>query len=176
MAHNWRMQTPHIILRPAGRDDVPTILGLIRALADYEQLAHEVEADEEQLAHTLFGPAPCAEVVIAEADGAVAGFALFFHTYSTFLAKPGLYLEDVFVEPHLRGLGIGRRLMTHLARLAVERGCGRFEWSVLDWNAPAIGFYRRIGAVGMDGWTTQRLTGDALRRLADSGDGTNDAR
>ena len=160
------MQTPHIVLRPAHRGDVPRILELIRALAEYERLAHEVEANEDRLADTLFGPAPCAEVVMAEADGAVAGFALFFHTYSTFLARPGLYLEDLFVEPRFRGLGIGRRLMVHLARLAVERGCGRFEWAVLDWNAPAIAFYRSLGAVGMDGWTTQRVAGEALARLA----------
>ncbi|HLT43732.1 MAG TPA: GNAT family N-acetyltransferase [Luteimonas sp.] len=158
--------TPDITLRPARREDVPAILALIRGLAEYEQLSHEVEADEATLAATLFGERPCAEVVIAEADGTAAGFALFFHTYSTFLAKPGLYLEDLFVEPQLRGLGIGRRLMAHLARLAVERGCGRFEWTVLDWNAPAIGFYRSLGAVGMDGWTTQRVSGEALHRLA----------
>ncbi len=165
--------TPDITLRPARREDVPAILALIRDLAEYEQLAHEVEADEAGLAATLFGDRPCAEVVIAEADGTAAGFALFFHTYSTFLARPGLYLEDLFVQPRFRGLGIGRRLMTHLARLAVERGCGRFEWTVLDWNAAAIGFYRSLGAIGMDGWTTQRVTGDALRRLAadSAGDG-----
>ena len=157
---------PGLRLRPANRDDVPAILALIRALADYERLGHEVEADEAQLAATLFGDTPCAEVVVAEVDGEAAGFALFFHNYSTFLARPGLYLEDLFVQPRFRGMGVGRRLMAHLARLAVDRGCGRFEWSVLDWNAPAIGFYRRIGAVGMEGWTTQRLTGDALARLA----------
>lgn len=167
--------TPAITLRPARREDVPAILALIRGLAEYEQLAHEVEADEPTLADTLFGERPCAEVVIAQADGAAAGFALFFHTYSTFLAKPGLYLEDLFVEPRLRGIGIGRRLMAHLARLAVERGCGRFEWTVLDWNAPAIGFYRSLGAVGMDGWTTQRVSGDALLRLAGD-DATSTAR
>ena len=158
--------TPDITLRPARREDVPAILALVRGLAEYEQLSHEVEADEATLAATLFGERPCAEVVIAEADGTAAGFALFFHTYSTFLARPGLYLEDLFVEPQLRGLGIGRRLMAHLAQLAVERGCGRFEWTVLDWNAPAIGFYRSLGAVGMDGWTTQRVSGEALHRLA----------
>ncbi|HRN62497.1 MAG TPA: GNAT family N-acetyltransferase [Luteimonas sp.] len=141
----------------AGRSGAP---------ADYEKLAHEVEADEARLADTLFGERPCAEVVIAEVDGEAAGFALFFHNYSTFLAKPGLYLEDLFVQPRFRGLGLGRRLMAHLAQLAMARDCGRFEWSVLDWNAPAIGFYRRLGAVGMDGWTTQRVTGEALRRLA----------
>ena len=161
--------TPVISLRPARPDDVPTILALIHGLAEYEKLAHEVEADEARLADTLFGERPGAEVVIAEADGEPAGFALFFHNYSTFLAKPGIYLEDLFVQPRYRGLGIGRRLMVHLARLAVERGCGRFEWSVLDWNAPAIGFYRSLGAVGMDEWTVQRVTGDALRRLATDG-------
>ena len=157
---------PDIVLRPARPGDVPAILGLVRALAEYERLAHEVEADGAALAATLFGERPAAEVVIAEVDGATAGFALFFHNYSTFLARPGLYLEDLFVQPRFRGMGIGRRLMAHLARLALDRGCGRFEWSVLDWNAPAIGFYRRLGAVGMDGWTIQRLTGDALQRLA----------
>ncbi len=160
------MQPPAIALRPARHEDVPAILALIRALAEYEQLAHEVEADEATLAATLFGERPCAEVVIAEVDGETAGFTLFFHNYSTFLARPGLYLEDLFVQPRHRGLGIGKRLMAHLAQLAIARGCGRFEWSVLDWNAPAIGFYRRLGAVGMEGWTTQRLTGEALRRLA----------
>jgi GNAT superfamily N-acetyltransferase len=157
-------------LRPAARADVPTILALIRGLAEYEKLAHEVEADEARLADTLFGARPGAEVVIAEVDGAAAGFALFFHNYSTFLAKPGLYLEDLFVLPEYRGHGVGRALMVHLARLALERGCGRFEWSVLDWNAPAIGFYRSLGAVGMDGWTVQRVSGDALQRLATSAD------
>ena len=162
-----------IALRPANRGDVPTILALIRGLAEYEQLAHEVEADEARLADTLFGGRPCAEVVIAEVGGTAAGFALFFHSYSTFLAKPGLYLEDLFVLPEHRGLGVGRRLMAHLARLALARGCGRFEWSVLDWNAPAIGFYRRLGAVGMDGWTTQRVTGEALHRLAAEDEGAD---
>ncbi len=158
--------TPDIVLRHAQAADVPAILGLIRALAEYERLGHEVEADEDALTATLFGERPAAEVVMAEVDGATAGFALFFHNYSTFLARPGLYLEDLFVQPAYRGLGVGARLMKHLARLALERGCGRFEWSVLDWNAPAIGFYRRLGAVGMDGWTTQRVAGEALRQLA----------
>ena len=116
----------------------------------------------------LFGPRPAAEVVIAEADGTPAGFALFFHSFSTFLGQPGLYLEDLFVYPRYRGLGLGKRLMVHLARLAVERGCGRFEWSVLDWNTPAIDFYRRLGATGMDEWTVQRVSGEALRALADA--------
>ncbi|MCW5723247.1 MAG: GNAT family N-acetyltransferase, partial [Devosia sp.] len=122
------MTTLHdISIRPAGPDDVPAILSLIRGLAEYERLSHECEADEAALADTLFGDRPCAEVVIAEVDGEVGGFALFFHNYSTFLARPGLYLEDLFVQPRFRGLGLGKRLMVHLARLAVERGCGRFE-------------------------------------------------
>ena len=160
---------PAVSLRAAARDDVPAILALIRGLAEYEQLAHEVVADEASLAQTLFGDTPAAEVVIADVGGEAAGFALFFHNYSTFLARPGLYLEDLFVLPRFRGLGIGRTLMVHLARRALERGCGRFEWSVLDWNAPAIGFYRSLGAVGMDDWTVQRVSGDALARLAADG-------
>jgi GNAT superfamily N-acetyltransferase len=160
------MDPPGFFLRPATPGDVPAILALIRGLAEYERLAHEVEADEARLADTLFGARPAAEVVIAEADGGAVGFALFFHSYSTFLARPGLYLEDLFVVPAHRGRGIGRALMVHLAKLALARGCGRFEWSVLDWNAPAIGFYRSLGAVGMDAWTVQRLAGDALERLA----------
>ena len=153
-------------IRPATESDIPRILELIRGLAEYEKLSHECVATEEALAATLFGERPAAEVVMAECDGETAGFALFFPTYSTFLARPGLYLEDLFVHPHLRGHGVGLALMRHLAGLAVARGYGRFEWSVLDWNAPAIGFYRRLGAVPMDGWTVQRLAGDALRALA----------
>lgn len=159
-----------VVLRPAARADVPAILGFIRELADYERLADAVVADEAGLDEQLFGARPAAEVVIAEVDGAAVGFALFFHTFSTFLAKPGLYLEDLYVQPAARGLGVGRALMTHLAALALARGCGRFEWSVLDWNAPAIGFYRAIGAVGMDGWTVQRVDGDALRAIAGAAD------
>ncbi|NZA27311.1 GNAT family N-acetyltransferase [Luteimonas sp. SJ-92] len=158
----------HIALRPARRDDVPQILAFIRELGEYERLAHEVVANEATLADSLFGARPGAEVVIAEANGRAAGFALFFHSFSTFLGRRGLYLEDLYVRAEFRGQGIGRRLMAHLAAIAVERGCGRFEWSVLDWNAPAIGFYRDIGAMGMDGWTVQRLDGEALRRLAAS--------
>lgn len=161
------MNDSRIVLRPARPDDVATILGLVRGLAEYEKLLHEVEADERRLADSLFGERPHAEVVIAEADGEAAGFALFFHKYSTFLGRPGIYLEDLFVLPRFRGRGIGRALMVHVAKLAVERGCGRFEWSVLDWNTPAIGFYRSLGAVGMDEWTVQRVSGEALRRLAD---------
>lgn len=159
-------QQTRVSIRPARRDDVPVILALIRALAEYERLADQCRADAASLEATLFGERPAAEVLIAEVDGAAAGFALFFHNYSTFLARPGLYLEDLFVQPEHRGLGVGRRLMAALARIAVARGCGRFEWSVLDWNAPAIGFYRRLGAIGMDGWTVQRVSGEALQRLA----------
>ncbi|NDK38988.1 GNAT family N-acetyltransferase [Pseudoxanthomonas gei] len=155
-----------IALRPATAADVPQILAFIGELADYEKLAHEAVADEATLAAQLFGAAPAAEVVMAEVDGQPAGFALFFHNFSTFLGKRGLYLEDLYVRPGYRGLGLGGRLMVHLARLAVERGCGRFEWSVLDWNTPAIDFYRQLGAVPQDEWTVQRVSGDALATLA----------
>ncbi len=155
-----------IRIRPATRADVGLILRLIRGLADYEKLAHECIASEDTLASTLFGERPAAEVVIAECGGEAAGFALFFTSYSTFLARPGLYLEDLFVLPDMRGRGIGLKLMRHLAGIALQRGHGRFEWSVLDWNQPAIDFYRRLGAVPMDAWTVQRLAGDALAALA----------
>ncbi|GGD51916.1 GNAT family N-acetyltransferase [Pseudoxanthomonas indica] len=160
---------PSLQLRPATRADVPQILAFIRELADYERLSHEAVATEAGLAAQLFGERPPAEVVMAEVEGEPAGFALFFVNFSTFLGLPGLYLEDLFVRPAFRGLGLGRALMVHLAQLAVARGYGRFEWSVLDWNAPAIGFYRTLGAVGQDEWTVQRLTGDALQALAQSG-------
>ena len=156
-------------LRAATAADVPTVLRLIRGLAEYERLLDECVATEAQLRETLFGDRPQAEVVIAEVDGRPAGFALFFHNYSTFLARRGLYLEDLFVFPQYRGRGVGRALLVHLARLAVARGCGRFEWWVLDWNEPAIRFYRSLGAVPMDDWTVYRVTGDALRRLAEGG-------
>jgi GNAT superfamily N-acetyltransferase len=159
---------PALRLRAATADDVPTVLRLIRGLAEYERLLHECEATEAQLRATLFGERPQAEVVLAEWEGAPAGFALFFHNYSTFLARRGLYLEDLFVFPEFRGHGIGKALLVHLARLAVERGCGRLEWAVLDWNAPAIGFYTSLGAAPMDEWTVMRVTGDGLRRLAGS--------
>lgn len=157
---------PAIVIRPAAREDVGQILAFIRELAEYEKLAHEAVADEAGLAAQLFGATPRAEVLIAEVDGQAAGFALFFHNFSTFLGKPGLYLEDLFVRPAFRGLGLGKTLMVRLAQLAVERDCGRFEWSVLDWNQPAIDFYRSLGAVGMDEWTVQRVAGDALAALA----------
>ncbi|HEX8452863.1 MAG TPA: GNAT family N-acetyltransferase [Longimicrobium sp.] len=156
-----------IEIRAAGVEDVPLILHFIRRLAEYERLAHEVVATEEGLREGLFGARPGAEVVIAEWEGTPAGFALFFHNFSTFLGRPGLYLEDLFVEPEHRGRGIGRALLAHLARLAVERGCGRLEWWVLDWNEDAIRFYRSLGAVSMDDWTVYRVTGDPLRTLAE---------
>jgi len=159
-------EKPLLSIRPATVEDVPLIAQLIRELAEYERLAHAAVAGEGDLREQLFGERPAAEVLIAEADGEPAGFALFFHSFSTFLGKRGLYLEDLFVRPTFRGLGLGRHLMAALARIAIRRDCGRFEWSVLDWNAPAIGFYRALGASGLDEWTVQRLEGDALRALA----------
>ncbi|MBP7675303.1 MAG: GNAT family N-acetyltransferase [Thermoanaerobaculia bacterium] len=160
------MNGTEISLRPARREDVPVVARLIRDLADYERLADECFADASALEEHLFGARPYVEVILAEVDGAPAGFALFFHSYSTFLTKPGLYLEDLYVVPERRGLGLGRRLLGELARLAVERGCGRLEWSVLKWNSPAIGFYERLGAVPMAEWQVYRLTGEPLRALA----------
>jgi GNAT superfamily N-acetyltransferase len=156
---------PEFRIERATEADAPLILRLIRGLAEYEKLAHEVTVTEAGLRETLFGARPAAEVIIAYTGDTPVGFALFFPNYSTFLGKPGLYLEDLFVLPEWRGHGFGRGLLTHLATLAVERGCGRFEWSVLDWNEPAIGFYKSLGATLMDGWSIFRLTGDALRRL-----------
>lgn len=153
-------------IRPARDGDVPAILEFVRELASYEKLLDEVVADEAQLRATLFGVKPAAEVLIAELAGAPVGFALFFHTYSTFLAKPGLYLEDLFVRPAARGRGVGLALMAECASLALARDCGRFEWAVLDWNEPALEFYRNLGAVRMADWTTHRLTGTALAALA----------
>ena len=155
-----------VTIRPATVDDAALIAQLIRELAEYERLADAAVATEDGLREQLFGERPVAEVLVAEADGEPAGFALFFHTFSTFLGKRGLYLEDLFVRPAFRGLGLGRHLMAALARIAVRRDCGRFEWSVLDWNAPSIAFYRKLGATGMDAWTVQRLEGDALHALA----------
>lgn len=159
---------PGFLIRSAVPDDVPAILGFIRALAEYERLLHEVTATEEALREHLFGPTPRAEVVLAELDGRPVGFALFFHNYSTFLAKPGIYLEDLFVLPEFRGRGFGKALLIHLARLAKQRGCGRFEWSVLDWNEPSIRFYRSLGAVPLADWTIMRVTGAALDRLGET--------
>jgi len=155
-----------IRLRSATEGDVGSILSFIQALAEYEHLAHECEATEDQLRATLFGAAPAAEVLIAEFDGTPAGFALFFQNYSTFRARPGIYLEDLFVLPAFRSRGIGRALLARIAHLAIERGCARFEWSVLDWNAPAIKVYQAIGARPLSDWTVQRLDGDALQALA----------
>ena len=152
-------------IRLARPDDCGTILGFIRDLAAYEKLSHEVVADEAALRATLFGARPAAEVLIAEADEPV-GFALFFTSYSTFLAKPGLYLEDLFVRPAARGAGHGKALMIELAKICVARDYGRFEWSVLDWNEPALAFYRSLGALPQQEWTVQRLTGASLAALA----------
>ena len=154
------------MIRPATPADLATIAMLIRALADYERLAHAVELSERDLHDHLFGPRPFAEVLIAEDDGRSVGFALFFHNYSTFRTKPGIYLEDLFVLPEYRGRGHGKALFLAVAKLAVRRGCGRFEWAVLDWNEPAVGFYKALGAVSMGDWTVMRLTGDALTKLA----------
>jgi GNAT superfamily N-acetyltransferase len=153
-------------IRKATVADVPVIVELIGALAEYERLTHTVTATEEKIRATLFGERPAAEVALAEEDGETVGFAVFFTNYSTFLAKPGIYLEDLFVKPHARGRGIGKALLVELARLAVQRGCGRVEWSVLDWNTPSIEFYKALGAVPMEEWTTFRLTGEALEKLA----------
>ena len=157
----------NLIIRPATREDTALILSFIKDLADYEKLAHEVVATEEKLAKTLFDSPLAGEVVFGMAGGTPVAMALFFHNYSTFLAQPGLYLEDLFVRKSERGKGYGQAMLVHLAKIACERGCGRFEWSVLDWNAPAIGFYEKLGARPMDGWTVYRLTGDALRDLAE---------
>ena len=155
-----------LAIRPATADDVPIILELIRGLAEYEHLTHQVVATEATLREALFGPQPGAEAVLGLIDGHPAGFALFFHNFSTFLARRGLYLEDLFVKPEFRGGGLGEALLRHLARLAVERGCGRFEWSVLDWNEPAIGFYRKLGATVLPDWRICRVTDEALAQLA----------
>ena len=146
--------------------DVPAILSLIKELAEYEQLSHEVVATEVDLRQSLFSPHPVAEAVVGRYEGDPIALALFFSSFSTFLGRPGIYLEDLYVRPPYRGRGFGRRLLVHLAALAVERGCGRLEWSVLDWNELAIKSYRRAGAAPMDEWTVYRLTGDALADLA----------
>jgi GNAT superfamily N-acetyltransferase len=154
------------MIRPATPADIPAIIQLIRALSDYEKLSDQVVVNEAQLREHLFGPRPYAEVQLAEDAGGVVGYALFFHTYSTFLGRPSLYLEDLFVLPEHRGRGHGKGLLARLAQLAVERGCGRFEWMVLDWNTPAIQFYESLGAVVAPEWKLCRMTGDALRRFA----------
>jgi len=159
------MTAPDYALRPATPADVPAIVGLIRELADFEKLTHLVEVTPESLLPQLFGPRPAAEALVAEHAGAVVGFALFFTNFSTFLGQPGLYLEDLYVQPAHRGAGLGKALLQRLAALAVARGCGRFEWSVLDWNRNAIDFYERMGATVMPDWRICRVTGPALQVL-----------
>ena len=160
------MNNETISIRFADETDLPVILEFIEGLAEYEKLRDACVATEEKLRNTLFADPPAAEVLIARIGGRPMGFALFFHNYSTFLAQRGLFLEDLFVKPDARGRGIGDALLSALARIALERDCGRMEWSVLDWNDLTIGFYKRIGAQPMDEWTTYRMTGTALRDLA----------
>ncbi len=163
-------QTPAVTafeIRPATRADVPTILGLIRELADYERLSKEVVATEEDLHQWLFGQKPVAEVLIGEYGGKPVSFALFFYNFSTFLGRPGVYLEDLYVKPDYRHMGFGRRLMAYIAQWAKAKNCGRFEWAVLNWNTPAIDLYEKLGAVPQKEWTVYRLSGEALGQLAD---------
>lgn len=157
-----------IHIRPAASGDLPLIAALIRELADYERLADQVRFDEADLGRHLFGPHPAAEALIGELDGAAQGFALFFTTFSTFEGRPGLWLEDLFVRPEARGAGLGKALLSAVAVEALSRGCARLEWSVLNWNEPAIGLYRKLGAQPMDDWTTMRLDGDTLASFAAS--------
>jgi GNAT superfamily N-acetyltransferase len=157
-------------IRPAGVEDVPIILELIRDLATYERAPHEVTATEEQLVDVLFGQRPAAEVLLVFERESPVGFAVFFHNFSTWLGRPGLYLEDLFVKPEKRGKGYGRALLVELAKIARERGCGRMEWAVLDWNEPAIKFYHALGAKPMDEWTVFRLTRDGIAKLANAAD------
>ena len=159
--------TPQFTIRPAQPDDVPTLFQLIQALAEYEKLSHQVTGTVEQLQSHLFGEQPCIEAIVAESEGQAIGFALFFTNYSTFLTKPGLYLEDLFVLPDYRSCGAGKALLSELAKLARSRNYGRMEWSVLDWNEPAIGFYQRIGATVLPDWRICRVTGEAIDRLAE---------
>jgi GNAT superfamily N-acetyltransferase len=162
------MKKENFTIRAATVPDVPAILELIRALATYERAPNEVTATEQGLTEVLFGQKPAAEVLLAFENETAVGFAVFFHNFSTWLGRPGLYLEDLFVGPEHRGKGYGRALLIHLAKIARERGCGRMEWAVLDWNEPAIEFYRKLGAKPMDEWTVFRLTRDGIAKLADS--------
>ncbi len=163
-----RTETKNFTIRPATIVDVPIILQLIRDLATYERAPSEVAATEEQLVDVLFGERPVAEVLLAFEDEMPIGFAVFFHNFSTWLGRPGLYLEDLFVKPEARGKGYGRALLIHLAKIARDRGCGRMEWAVLDWNGPAIQFYKKIGAVPMKEWRIFRMTTDGIAKLAQS--------
>src|SRR6266478_9338055 len=162
------MKISDLVIRPATVADVPVILELIRELATYERAPNAVTATKEQLVDVLFGPRPAAEVVLALEEEMPVGFAVFFHNFSTWLGQPGLYLEDLFVKPEERGKGYGRALLVHLGKIARERGCGRMEWAVLNWNEPAIKFYRALGAKPVDEWTVYRLTGDEINALAES--------
>jgi GNAT superfamily N-acetyltransferase len=155
-----------IEIRSAVEQDVPAILGFIRELADYEKLSDQCVATESLLRQNLFGPHRAAEMLLGSLDGAPVGFALFFATFSTFVGKPGIYLEDLYVQPHARGQGVGKAMLKAVARIAAQRNCGRLEWSVLDWNEPSIGFYKKLGAVPMDDWTVYRVAGDTLNQLA----------
>jgi GNAT superfamily N-acetyltransferase len=162
-------KTEHRIrIEPAHESHASLILYFVRQLAEYERLLDKVEADEERIRTSLFGPKPCAEALLAYFDDQPVGFAIFFQTYSTFLAKPGIYLEDVFVEQKYRGHGVGKALLVYLAKLALERGGARFEWSVLNWNEPSIQFYKALGAEPLDEWTQYRVSGDNLRKLAET--------
>jgi GNAT superfamily N-acetyltransferase len=163
-----QMASASIQIRRATPGDTPVVLQFIQALADYEKLTDACAATEALLSEHLFGSAPAAEVLIAEVDSRQVGFALFFTSFSTFLARPGIYLEDLFVVPEARGYGVGKALLHAVADIAVQRNCGRLEWAVLDWNDPAIGFYKKLGAVPMDDWTTYRVTGATLERLGGS--------
>ncbi len=157
---------PKFSIRAATSEDIPLVLRFVKELADYEKLPHEVRATEELLRQNLFGDRRAAEVLLALEDETYVGFAVFFHNFSTFLGKPGIYLEDVYVRPAFRGRGYGKALMIYVARIAKERDCGRFEYSVLDWNTPSLDFYRSLGAASMNEWTVQRMTMDAITRLA----------
>jgi len=162
-----RTHISDFVLREATEADIPLVLSFIRELAEYEKLAHEVVTTEKVLRESLFGDRMVAEVILGYFQDEPVSFALFFHNFSTFIGKPGIYLEDLYVKPEMRGKGLGKTMLAYLARLARERNCGRFEWWVLDWNEPAVKFYRSIGAIPMDEWTVQRLAGEALEKLAD---------
>jgi GNAT superfamily N-acetyltransferase len=170
MSELIKTNNPDVTFRFAKEEDVPLILSLIKGIAEYEKLLHEVVATEEILRNSLFGKTRFAEVLIAYYKNEAVGFALFFHNFSTFLGKPGIYLEDLFVNPEMRGKGIGKILLSYLGKIAIERDCGRVEWSVLDWNEPAIKFYKNLGAKPMDEWTVFRVTGDSIKKLADQFD------